>query len=119
MSSHIITKKIILNEPSLNLSIRKRDGEMRIFDETLSEANSEVTDITLLEDRLRNLPYTGAKQLRNPSKQSQLSVTRIPVDSTASENQQQQQLPAFIRCAKSHPHTRRLRKCDPVSRYTS
>ena len=101
----------------ISLSCRKRNGETRIFDETFSDTNSEVTDITILEDRMKNLPYTAPdEQLRNRSRHHShhsSQTSRISIDSSASE---QQQLPAFIRSTKSHPHTRSLRKCDPVSR---
>jgi len=118
---------------------RKRNGESRVFDETLSDTASESADITMLEERLRTLPVRGS----DPNKMhyekyrrsvvSQNKSNRRPLSSQsendASINSRQSAssdilrarpssaLPAFICPSTSHPHTRNIQKCDPVARY--
>lgn len=94
--------------------LRRKDGEPRVFDESFT-TNESVTDISDLEQRLRDLPLNSG------------DVDDADVISTDSEvgpnnfrpweNYAERGLPSFIRPSSRHPHTRQLKKSDPVSRY--
>jgi len=84
---------------------RRKDGMMRVFDETLTDNESEAMDITEVEERIKFLPYNT--NLSNESATSH----------TSSRMSRPNNLPAFIRPSSSHPHTKRIHKCDPVNRF--
>lgn len=115
--------RIILKPQSNQLHFhRKKDGRMRVFDETFSENESHIADITAMEEKLRNLPLserdnftTSSRPLldRNRTTSSQMSTRS---HSSIGEENPHAALPAFIRSSSSHPHTRNLRKADPVAR---
>ncbi|XP_066929715.1 centriolar and ciliogenesis-associated protein HYLS1-like [Clytia hemisphaerica] len=90
---------------------RKCEGQTRVFDETFTD--SDVTDITLLEDRIKNLPYHQQQH------QDHRHLQRAPSDTSnmSTTSTQASSLPAFIRTSKSHPHTKGIKKNDPVNRY--
>lgn len=77
---------------------------MRVFDETLTDNESEAMDITEVEERMKFLPYNT--NLSNESATSH----------TSSRMSRCNNLPAFIRPSSSHPHTKHIHKCDPVNR---
>jgi len=101
--------------------VRKRNGSSRIFDESTMNEESVLSDITALEERVRNLPIieddrasinssgTRYKQHRSKSLSSINSSNANPPSSAS--------LPSFIRQSVTHPHTKNLMKCDPVSRF--
>lgn len=109
--------------------VRKRDGSSRIFDESASTHDGSVlSDITDLEDKVRNLPVTDDDRLSVNSsrpassmsyKKQQRSKSASSINSTSSllSDIPGGVLPSFIRLANSHPHTKNLMKCDPVSRF--
>ena len=55
----------------------------------------------------------------SPTQSSPMSSSEISSSASytlLSAQNEQGPLPAFIRTSKTHPHTKSLRKCDPVSR---
>lgn len=107
-SSQLSSTDASMNQSRVRRKVaRKKDGQTRVFDETLTD--SEAADITVIEERMRNLPFLHPPLPRSHSAQSHISI-----DSAAAS---QASLPAFIRTSNAHPHTKRVRKCDPVNRY--
>ncbi|XP_031570986.1 hydrolethalus syndrome protein 1 homolog [Actinia tenebrosa] len=91
--------------------LRRRNGEARVFDEsfTSTDSGSTGTDISELEQRLRELPLCDPKYD---------NIFQQPLDYRPWEGQQAGgALPSYIRPRTSHPHTRGIKKCDPVNRY--
>ena len=91
---------------------RKKNGAVHVFDETFTDTESAMSDITGLEDRLRSLPFENHNDMLDVSTSNEKwegasSISHGSVNS----------LPAFIRPSTTHPHTKKIRKCDPVSRY--
>ena len=98
------------------LPCRKKDGVSRVFDETITDNESVASDITLLEERLRKIPLNEVDDDIDDSVSDITDYSRT--DSYRWDNRRPASaLPAFIRPSTRHPHTKKLRKCDPVSRY--
>ena len=111
--------------------VRKRGGSSRVFDESVTSNDDEsvLSDITDIEDKIRNLPVsedtsrlTGNNASRPSTASSyrkqQRSKSASSIQSSLlSENSCGGVLPSFIRQSHTHPHTRNLMKCDPVSRF--
>ncbi|XP_057315395.1 centriolar and ciliogenesis-associated protein HYLS1-like [Hydractinia symbiolongicarpus] len=85
---------------------RKKNGQVHVFDETLTDNDSQASDITDLEEHLRGMPGS-----RDISTYAESSVSMV------SSRSRKAPLPAFIRPSTAQPHTKGIRKCDPVSRY--
>ncbi|KAL9952506.1 hypothetical protein ACROYT_G039773 [Oculina patagonica] len=97
--------------------LRRRDGESRVFDESFASTES-VTDISELEQRLRDLPLNNSSEMDDADVISVESAgSTEPTDYRPWENFADRALPSFIRPSTRHPHTRQLKKSDPVSRY--
>ncbi|XP_065065416.1 centriolar and ciliogenesis-associated protein HYLS1-like [Rhopilema esculentum] len=89
---------------------RKRNGVTRVFDETHTEDESEASDITLLEERLRSLPIRSLSD-ENHSEQESVS------DASSLVKMEKRHLPSYIRPSTAPPTQGRSRKFDPVNRY--
>ena len=97
---------------------RKKDGSSRIFDESTTNNESELLDITALEERVRTLPVRDDDTSSVSSYAITSGYRKHRSKSVSSLNSlSSTSLPAFIRPSIIHPHTKNLRKCDPVSRY--
>lgn len=96
--------------------LRRRDGESRVFDESFASTDS-VTDISELEQRLRDLPVNTSDIDDADIISVQSEGSTEPTDYRPWENYADRALPSFIRPSTRHPHTRQLKKSDPVSRY--
>lgn len=90
---------------NLCLFFRKKNGQVHVFDETLTDNDSQASDITYLEEHLRGMPA-----IRDISTYAESSVSMV------SSRSRKGPLPAFIRPSTAQPHTKGIRKCDPVSR---
>lgn len=95
---------------------RKRDGSSRIFDESTTNDENELSDITVMEEKLKNLPLRENQSIRSHSSASNSQRSR-PKSESSLNLEDATLLPSFIRPTQLHPHTKNLRKCDPVSRY--
>ncbi|XP_001640703.2 hydrolethalus syndrome protein 1 homolog [Nematostella vectensis] len=92
--------------------MRRKNGEARVFDEsfTSTDSASTVTDISELEQQLRDLPLRGDHKYDD--------ILQEPQDYRPWEGRQASKaLPSYIRPSTSHPHTRGIKKIDPVNRY--
>jgi len=97
--------------------MRKRNGESRVFDESFASTDS-VTDISELEQRIRDLPLRTEKTDDADIISVESEGSTEPSDYRPWEHHADRALlPSFIRPSSLHPHTRQLKKTDPVSRY--
>lgn len=97
--------------------MRKRNGESRVFDESFASTDS-ATDISELEQRIRDLPLCTEEADNEDIKSVGSEESTEPSDYRPWENHADRALlPSFIRPTTHHPHTRQIKKTDPVSRY--
>lgn len=92
--------------------VRKcNNGESRVFDESVSEFGSELGSGSgaVLTRPLSDLSISSEA---TSSGGGSAGVVQPPTSS-----RHRQQPASFIRPPSSHPHTRGLKKCDPVNRY--
>lgn len=97
--------------------VRRRDGSSRIFDESTTNDESVLSDITALEEKVRNLPVTNDDRVSVNSSSTTYKKHRSKSLSSINSVSTSTSLPAFIRPSIKHPHTKNLMKCDPVSRF--
>eukprot|EP00112_Aurelia_sp_Birch-Aquarium-sp1_P012869 Seg2712.2 transcript_id=Seg2712.2/GoldUCD/mRNA.D3Y31 product="Hydrolethalus syndrome protein 1" protein_id=Seg2712.2/GoldUCD/D3Y31 len=90
---------------------RKRDGMVRVFDETFQEEDSEASDITLIEERLRSLP------LRDDYDECQTDDSASTYSTSTRARNERGFLPSYIRPSTSRSTQGRSKTFDPVSRY--
>ncbi|KAK3748746.1 hypothetical protein QZH41_015690, partial [Actinostola sp. cb2023] len=96
--------------------LRRKNGEARVFDEsfTSTDSGSVGTDISDIEQQLRELPLHDLRYGLDDDD----SVLQEPLGYRPWEGKHASgALPSYIRPSTSHPHTRKLKKCDPVNRY--
>ncbi|XP_029207410.2 hydrolethalus syndrome protein 1-like [Acropora millepora] len=97
--------------------LRKRDGASRVFDESFASTDS-VTDISELEQRILELPLRDKEKDNMDIISVESHGSTEPSDYRPWENHADRALlPSFIRPSTRHPHTRQVKKTDPVSRY--
>ncbi|XP_070577034.1 centriolar and ciliogenesis-associated protein HYLS1-like isoform X2 [Ptychodera flava] len=129
-------KSAVGNSPSKKIVrkrkvVRKIGGQSQVFDESITE--SEPDDVSSLEDQFRHLPVRDdgdiASVTENESTDAiQEIYSRRPHSarpdlyphrpSGDEDSVFAPHLPrSFIRPSSSHPHTKNLRKTDPVTRY--
>lgn len=97
--------------------LRKRNGESKVFDESFASTDS-VTDISELEQRIRDLPLQNEEVETADIISVGSEESTEPSDYRPWENHADRALlPSFIRPSTHHPHTRQVKKSDPVSRY--
>lgn len=95
--------------------LRRRNGESRVFDESFASTDS-VTDISELEQRIRDLPLHSDKADDEDIISVASEGSTEPSDYRPWENHADRALlPSFIRPVVGPPLSRK--KTDPVSRY--
>ncbi|EDV24077.1 Hydrolethalus syndrome protein 1-like protein [Trichoplax sp. H2] len=106
--------------------LRKYNGESRVFDEsgTESEAGSIITD----ERDGAKSAYTDRFRISNSAENLNRDRRSVSPNEAAKFSSDEQTwtdypqssvkvLPSFIRPSSTHPHTRNLKKTDPVATY--
>ncbi|KAM4611781.1 centriolar and ciliogenesis-associated protein HYSL1 [Polymixia lowei] len=113
--------------------LRKHNGQLLVCDESVL---SEESDASGLEERLGGLQMSTSAQQdpemenedvtshssRHSSETEGLSLTAFEsyirgMNPTRSDSEVRPKAKSFIRPALDHPHTRNLKKTDPVTRY--
>nr|XP_006817026.1 PREDICTED: hydrolethalus syndrome protein 1 homolog isoform X2 [Saccoglossus kowalevskii]XP_006817027.1 PREDICTED: hydrolethalus syndrome protein 1 homolog isoform X3 [Saccoglossus kowalevskii] len=113
--------------------VRKVGGHSQVFDESITE--SEQDDVSILRDRFDHLPIreddassvteseTSADVIQQIYSRRPFSARPdlFPDSSRVSREEDSIYAPnlprSFIRPGTAHPHTKNLRKTDPVTRY--
>ncbi|XP_007237410.3 hydrolethalus syndrome protein 1 homolog isoform X2 [Astyanax mexicanus] len=112
--------------------LRKHRGQSHVCDESYYSEDSE--SVSMLEERLDQLRVsagggsgeTESEETYSDSDRQSSATVELPsafeaymkgMKRSRSENDIRQQPKAFIRPAMDHPHTRNLKKNDPVAKY--
>lgn len=103
--------------------LRKRGGERQIYDESITESESD--DLSSLEDRLRNLPLSIERDRPSTAPSSRgRHPDSVPRRPASARDAPAYRLPdgfegpkALIRPMSTEPHKQNIRKSDPVARY--
>ena len=110
--SHIKTNPTSSKATQKRKVLRKRNGEVHVFDESFSQENA--TDISDIEKRFQRLPLkddaTDVESIGDDDMSERLSVLQP-------WGRNRNVLPSFIRPRTTDSRSKGIRKTDPVSRY--